>query len=369
MWRWTLKSLFAEPLALAASIAAAGSAFLLVMFFEAVYAGESEQIVAYAKHADADVWVMQRGVSNMHMATSYLSDWKLQQVRQLEGVADVEGILYLNTVIESGGQKWFAYIVGLDTPSRQAGPWAMAAGRGEPATGEAVVPAVFAEMATLELGDSVRITNRNFTIVGFSDGTFSMANSIIFVTKNDLEDIMTSLDIVSYGLVKAAPGVAPTVLAARIEQEIEKVRALPADQFIINDQRMAMQMGVETIALMTIIGGALAILLVAFTVFSQVDRQRRELAVAKALGATNRSLYISVGVQAIVITLSGVMLAVVLASGVMPLATALIPAVNLKLTTAAVVRIALVGIAVTLIASLIPAQKIARLDPLSAFQT
>lgn len=76
MWRWTLKSLTAEPVALLVSIAAAGSAFLLVLFFEAVYAGEAEQIVAYVSHADADVWVMQRGVSNMHMATSYVSDWK-----------------------------------------------------------------------------------------------------------------------------------------------------------------------------------------------------------------------------------------------------------------------------------------------------
>ena len=368
MWRWTFKSLLAEPLAILVSIAAAGSAFLLVMFFEAVYEGESEQIVAYVKHAEADVWVMQRGVANMHMATSYLNDWKLAQVRAVPGVADVEGILYLNTVIESGAQQWFAYIVGLDVPSTQAGPWAMAAGRDQPGPGEAVVPAVFADMAELKLGDPVRITDRDFTIVGFSEGTFSMANSVIFVTKSDLEDIMTSLDIVSYGLVKAEPGTDPVELAARIEGAVEKVDALPADQFVINDQRMAMQMGVETIALMTLIGGALAVLLVAFTIYSQVSRQRRELAVAKALGATNRFLYISVGLQATAITIASVLVATGLAVAVMPLATALIPPVTLKLTVAAVARIALVGLVVALFASLFPARQIARVDALSAFQ-
>jgi putative ABC transport system permease protein len=367
MWRWTWKSLLSEPLALIVSIAAAGSAFLLVMFFEAVYAGESEQVVAYVKHADADVWVMQRGVSNMHMATSYLTDWKLEQVRQLDGVAAVEGILYLNTVIETGGQQWFAYIVGLEVPSQQAGPWTMAAGRAEPGPGEAVVPAVYAEMASLGLGDSVRITDRDFTIVGFSQGTFSMANSVIFVPKTDLEDIMTSLDIVSYGLVKATPGVEPVALAERIESEIDNIRALPADQFVINDRRMAMQMGVETIALMTLIGGVLAVLLVAFTVYSQVARQRRELAVAKALGATNRSLYISVSVQASAIALAGVVAATMLALVVMPVAAALIPAVTLKLTASAVARIALVGVVVALVASIVPARQIARVDPVSAF--
>lgn len=368
MWRWTLKSLVAEPLTLLVSVAAAASAFLLVMFFEAVYEGESEQIVAYVKHADADVWVMQRGVANMHMATSYLTDWKLSQVRELPGVADVEGILYLNTVIESGGQQWFGYIVGLDVPSTRAGPWAMVAGRDQPGPGEAVVPAVFAELTDLELGDLVRITDRDFTIVGFSAGTFSMANSIIFVTKIDLEDVMTSLDIVSYGLVKAEPGVEPAELAAMIEREIDKIHALPADQFIINDQRMAVQMGVETVALMTIIAGALAVLLIAFTIYSQVSRQRRELAVAKALGVTNRSLYISVSLQAIAITLASVIAATVFAVLFMPLATALIPQVTLKLTLASVARIALVGVGVALFSSLIPARQLAQVDPLSAFQ-
>lgn len=369
MWRWTLKSLLAEPLALLVSIAAAGSAFLLIMIFEAVYEGEADQVVAYVENADADIWVMQRGVANMHMATSYLTDWKLDQIEELPGVAAVEGILYMNTVIASGDRQWFAYIIGLDVPSVQGGPWAMAQGRADPGPGEAVVPAVFADMAELKLGDTVRITDRDFTIAGFSEGTFSLANSVIFVTKTDLEDVMTSLDIVSYGLVKAEPGVIAAELAAAIEEAVDKIHALPADQFVINDRRMAVQMGVETVALMTLIGGALAVLLVAFTIYTLVARQRRELAVAKALGATNASLYVSAGLQATIVAVSSVVVAGILAVAGVPLATALIPAVSLKLTIAAMARIALVGLAVALIASVIPARQIARVDPLSAFQS
>jgi putative ABC transport system permease protein len=367
MWRWTLQSLLSEPMALAASIAATAAALLLVMFFEAVYAGESEQIVAYVEHSEADVWVMQRGVSNMHMATSYLSDWKASQVRAVPGVAEVDAILYLNTVIESGDRPWFSYIIGLDVPSSLAGPWAMAAGRAEPGPGEAVVPVTFARMTDLALGDPVRITDRNFTVVGFSDGTFSMANSVVFVARNDLEHLMRSLDIVSFLLVRAEAGVDAPALAADIEREIDDVRALTADEFVRNDRRMAMQMGVDMIALMTLIGGALAMLLVAFTIYSQVARQRRELAVVKALGASNRALYISVGLQAAAVTAASVAMAAGLALVLMPIATALVAPVTLKLTAAAVARIAVAGIGVTLLASLISVHQIARVDPLSAF--
>jgi len=368
MWRWTFKKLMVAPLALVASIAAAGSAFSLVMFFEAVFAGEAEQIVAYVNHADADVWVMQRGVSNMHMATSYLSDWKATQIGDVPGVASVDAILYLNTVVEAGPKEWFSYVVGLDVPSGSAGPWAMTAGKEQPAVGEAVVPDVLARMSNVGLGDTIRITDRDFEIVGLSAGTFSIANPVFFITRTDLEDIMTSLDIVSYVLVKAEPGVDLQTLSEKIEREVEKVHAVPAAQFVINDKQMALQMGVQTIALMTVIGGALAVLLVAFTIYSQVTRQRRELAVAKALGATNLALYMSVMIQAIVITLASIAFAALLTLAAMPLTSAFAPQVTLLLTPFSVLRVGLVGVVVALVASLIPARQIARVDPLSAFE-
>lgn len=80
MLRWAWKSLIIEPWYLLTSVSAIGGAFALVLFFEAVFAGESRQIVAYVRHSNADVWVMQRGVSNMHMATSFIWDWKADSI-------------------------------------------------------------------------------------------------------------------------------------------------------------------------------------------------------------------------------------------------------------------------------------------------
>ena len=51
----------------------------------------------------------------------------------------------------------------------------------------------------------------------------------------------------------------------------------------------------------------------------------------------------------------------------MPVATAVIPQVTLKLTTASVLRIALLGGGVALLAALVPARQVARVDPVSAF--
>ncbi|HSG64227.1 MAG TPA: ABC transporter permease, partial [Gammaproteobacteria bacterium] len=176
MLGWALRSLISRPVAFAVGVAAAASALLLVMFYEAVWAGESEKIIAYPRNAGADVWVMQRGVTSMHMATSYISDYKVAQIRALPGVAAAEPILYLNTVVEAGGRQWFAYVVGLDPPAERTGPWDMVTGKRVPADGEAVAPDVFASMTGVGIGDSLRIVDHQFEIVGLSRGTFSMAN-------------------------------------------------------------------------------------------------------------------------------------------------------------------------------------------------
>ncbi|HEX9625575.1 MAG TPA: hypothetical protein VGA00_01400 [Acidiferrobacterales bacterium] len=89
MWRWTWKSLLDEPLGLLGSAAGVASAFVLVIFFEGLFAGESGQIVSYLRHAGADVWVAQPGVSNMHMASSFVPDWKQAQIERIPGVRRV----------------------------------------------------------------------------------------------------------------------------------------------------------------------------------------------------------------------------------------------------------------------------------------
>lgn len=367
MWRWAWKTLLGQRTGLFGSGAGVAGAFVLVICFEAVFTGISEDIVTYIRHTDADVWVMQRGVSNMHMANSFVWDWKADRVAEVPGVADVNSILYLNSVVKAGNRDRFAYVVGLRPDARRGGPWALAAGRGMPAQGEAVIPDVMAKISGLNIGDEISITDKSLRVVGLSEGTFSMANSVVFVHLADLEDILSAFGSVSYILVAAQPGVDSNELARRIEQQVEKVSALPREKFIASDFQIAMHMGVEIIALMTVVGTALAILIIAFTSYSHVAKKRRELAIAKALGFRNSAIYGGVAVQTSAITLLGLLLAVAFAYTIMPQISQLMPQVTLIVTFAAIAKIGLLALGVAILASFVPAYLVTRVDPLSAF--
>jgi putative ABC transport system permease protein len=368
MLNWTFRELISAPQQLLASVAAVAGAFALVLFFEGVFAGESEQIVALIDKTDADVWVMQKGVGNMHMATSFVSDWKIDAVAGVEGVEKVTPILYLNSTIEAGGRNWFSFVVGLEAGDARAGPWQHAGGAKLPGPGTAIVPDIFASDAGLKIGDTVRIAGRDFAVAGFSADTFSMANSITYVTMTDLADTMSSIGSVSYMMVDAKPNVDAAALAARIMDEVEKVNALTRQRFSERDYSIAVQMGLEIVWMMTLIGGALAVLLTGFVVYSHISERERELAVMKALGVRNHAIYASTMLQALAIGTLAFLLAVGLMLVAIPLTEWLIPKVSLAITTDALIRTGSTAMVVSLLASVIPVRRVLAVDPVTAFQ-
>jgi len=367
MISWAWKSLISQPGSLIGSALSIAAVFILVLFFDAVFRGESGQIVAYPNHIKPDVWVMQRGVHNMHMAMSFVWDWKAEQIAAMPGVKRVTPILYLSSVIKAGNHEPFAFIAGLLPNAERAGPWEMAAGRRLSDPGEAVIPDVLSKLTGIGIGDQIFITDRQFTVVGLSSGTYSSANAIVFVPFNDLEDILSSHGTYSYLLVDAEDHIDAKVLAQQIRRKISKINALPHDEFVENDFALAMQMGVEIIFMMTVICSVLAALIVGFTSYSLVTRKRRELAIAKALGVENSTILVSVIFQSGIISLVAFLIAVAFAVFAIPYIPQLVPQLTLVVSIGAILQLGTIAATSALAGALIPAFLVSRLEPAAAF--
>jgi putative ABC transport system permease protein len=338
------------------------------MKLECMFAGEAERIVAYVEQGGADVWVMQEGVSNMHMASSLMRRELEQRVEAVRGVAAATPILYVSSFLGAGRGQWFSYVVGLQPDAVRGGPWAMTAGRSHPGRGEAVVPDVLASRAGIGLGDSVDLLGRTFRVTGISAGTYSMANSITFVSYADLAELLSAPEAASYLLVESAGVVSPAELAERIRQAVPDLNAMSREALAASDRRMAMQMGVDIIEVMTWVGSFLATLIVAFTSYTSALRRRREFGIAKALGVRNAALYRSVLLQSALICVLGYGASLTLAYVLRPVIQGLVPEVALVFPPASVVRLALATLVVATSASLVPVRRIGSLDPGMVFR-
>jgi ABC-type lipoprotein release transport system permease subunit len=366
---WSLKTLFSEPVRLAASTLAVSASFILVIFFSAVFEGESVQMVKYLEEMEADVWVMQKGVSNMHMSSSMVWDWKAEKIAKLQEVQEISAILYLNGPVKIGGKDWFSYIIGISPQYSRAGPWSMAQGQSMPGPGEAIIPITVSQLTGVRIGDEITMIDRKLRVVGLSNETFSMASSIVFVSSEDLGDLLEGSEQYSYIMVYARADVSKEDLIELIEDEVDKVNAISNDTFIKSDLQLALQMGAEIIRMMTIIGTLLATLIVAFTAYSLIARKRRELAIAKALGFRNGQIYLAALCQSVVITCFGLLLAILISFTVLAWLPSIVPQLNLSVRIYQFIPLILLTLPVAILASLGAARSVANVDPMAVFQS
>ena len=139
----------------------------------------------YINQSGADVFVAQSDVRNMHMASSSLPNSVMRKVKAMPGVASVTPILYLSNMIVFGDERNLAYIIGLPEEAEYGGPWNISAGRSLPGEGEAIIDRTVCEKSGVRLGDKVEILGEDFEVVGLSEETSSLVNSVAFITMND----------------------------------------------------------------------------------------------------------------------------------------------------------------------------------------
>lgn len=368
MVKWVLKSIWLQKTSFLASALGLGAALFFVMAFKALFLGETHRTMNYAKRMNADIWVMQKGVLNMHMARSTIWSWKAKRVAQIPGVKNVTPILYSGIMIKKGDKSSMSYVVGLNPNAKRAGPWMMHSGNPIPLKGEIVLPSVFQSLLNVKLGDTVHVVDRDFKVVGFSEETFSMANSITFLSFDDLQDLLSSIGSYSYFLVDLEPGFDAKKVAQEIERNVEKVTALPQEELLSNEFEMVSMMGIEMIALMNSIGSILTILILAFTGFTQVIRQRRELAILKALGFKNKSIYGAVLLYTFLMAMTGFFISLILISIIVPNVTSFVPQVKMMLSFPIVFQTGILAFVVAGLASMLPAYIVNHVEPVSAFK-
>lgn len=368
MLRLTLKDLAREPLRLVVTVAGVAGALVLVLALGGLFEGTSEKIVTYPQRSGADVWVMQDGVSNMHMATSVLPETYGDALSAVDGVDRLTPILYVSGVVEAGNRRWFSYVIGIREGEPIGGPWDVAQGRSVPGPGGIVVPDVFARQATLGLGDTVTILGAPFRVDGISRDTYSMANSLTFVPFEDLARMLSTGSTASYFLVKAVSGTDPHELASRLEAALPGTNAMTTADFVASDRVMARQMGTDIIQVMTLIGFIIGVGVIGLTMYSATVSHAHEYGVVKALGATNLRLLGVVLLQAATVVTVGFVLAIVLALLLKQALPAFAPDLAVAYPGWLIGRVAVAAVVMAAVSSVLPAWRIARLEPVIVFK-
>lgn len=367
-WLLARRNLAGDRVRLLVSIGGIALAVSLTIALEAIFAGVANQLTTYVDRAGADVWVAQAGVRNLHMVASWLPASVTDEVRAVDGVAEVTPILYVTDTIAAGEERTFSYVIGLPPDPALGAPWDIVEGSAQPGRGEVIVDGGFARAAGIGIGDPVTLLGGEARVVGLSEGTASLINSVAFVSFDDFAAMRGGAPVVSYVLVRIAPGASADEVATEIERLVSGVTAQSRAAFAEAERRLVLDMSADVIAIMSGVGFVVALAVVALTVYVSTLARRREYGALKALGARNRLLYGVVVSQALLSVALGFAVGVGF-TALIALAVAQSDLnLELAITDASLAKVGVFAAAIAGLAAILPIRQIAGLDPALVFR-
>ena len=369
MLKLAWRNLTNEPTRMAISVTGIALALILILVISGIFAGSEEFAVAYIKNEPAPIWLMQSGVANMHMSSSYISPELITEAEQIEGIKDITGILYTGGNLKSGEDSIISYIIGVDPEAEIGGPWKLVEGRQNPEPGEIVIDAELAKRLGIELGDELSLHDQDHEIIGLSRGNFGIGSNLAFINKQTLSEWMAvPPDSASFALVRPMDNIDATELSERIQSEFSDLNVMVQAEFVASDRDLIRQMGVDIIRAMNIIAYIVGLLVIALTIYTATLERSREYGMLKALGASNPRLAVVVLGQAFFSAALGIWLGAGLAYGVAALITRVSPDMLVLIDPEYVLNQLPILTLVTGLAALLPVSRIASLDPMIAFK-
>jgi putative ABC transport system permease protein len=361
-------NLFQNKARLVISVGGVALALTLILVLDAIFAGVERQVTAYIDYSGADIFVSQSGVRNMHMASSSLPSSVVDEVKAVAGVESATPILYLTNMVVAGEERSLAYVIGLPSDAAAGKPWSVPEGIPIPGAGETVIDRVVAKKSGVELGDKVKILGREFKVVGLSNGTATLINSVAFISLDDFAQLRGNTGIVSFVLVKVEPGELPDAVATQIEAEVDGVTAQPRPAFAAQERKIVKDMSTDVIAIMNLVGFLIGLAVMALTVYIATLSRRAEYGVLKALGARNGHLYRAVLAQAFYSVVLGFALGLALVLLLSVVVSRLEFNLALQVSGASLLKVSGLSLVIAGFSALLPIKQIAGLDPAMVFR-
>jgi putative ABC transport system permease protein len=227
---------------------------------------------------------------------------------------------------------------------------------------------VLASKHGLETGSALEYRGARLRIVGLSKGTSGFMTPLAFATRSTVNALNRQPGTANFFLVALRATLSAELVAERIDRAVPSVSALTRDEVRANDRRLFVDAFSGPLFAIVAIAFAVAILVIGLAVYSSVVERRREYATLKALGLRRQGLFRLVGAQAAVLALAGAGLGILLAFAGARGVSAFAPEYLLAISARSVAAIAAGALAMALLAALVPARFLARLDPASTFR-
>lgn len=371
MFSLAWKNLWQEKGRFFISVGTVAAVVFLVLTLQGILNGMIMGTTSYIDHLTAEIVVMQDGVSNMHMASSFIPASMISQISGMQEVKKAKGFLYIPGLITlPNNKKVFGYLSGIEPKDADVGPWDIVMGRSVVRGNEVVMDQSILHIYKLKIGDQIEYLDKKLTIVGMARDTGPLINPIIFIPKDKLASLTKTRGLVSYILVWPGEGADRRTLISKITDRFgeDDVNVMTKSELSRSDQVMIRKMSadlVQMIVVVTLLAGLVVVVLMLYTLtLSKI----RDYGIMKAIGGSNSQLMMTALWQGLILSLIGLSVGIALALGVFPVIEALSPGIGAFLTLSDIFSALIAIVVVGASAAILPIFKIKGVDPLLVFK-
>ncbi|MFI0431652.1 MAG: ABC transporter permease [Candidatus Nanopelagicales bacterium] len=400
MLRATLRALFAYKvrLALSALSIVLGVAFVAGTFIFTDSLKQAFSDLTKAGQSDLVVRPQQAFQTRMSADTTVrtLPTSLVGTIAALPGTAEAAGFVQVRNVTVLGpdgkpvGQQMGPGSVGMGeswTTAASLQQWKLAEGSAPAAPDQVVVDQTTAEKAGLKVGSPVDLllpngTAQKPTISGIAEATLATLGSGGSTVLWDLataESLLTKPGEVTSIRVTAKPGVSQTDLQQQVMAILPPDVMTQTGEQATSDLSRSLNERLGFLNTFLLVFGLIALFVSAFLIYNTfsilVAQRTRELALMRAIGATRRQVRTSVLVEALIVALVaatvGLLVGIGVSQGLRALFAALgapLPGTGLVLLPRTFAVAYGIGLVVTLVSALIPAQRAATIAPVAAMR-
>ena len=324
-------------------------------------------------HADADLWVVPLGTSNVDIA-GRMPQRRRHEALAVPGVASVDELmLQFAFWRKPDGGSESVIMTGFSLASGRGAPWAMVEGSLadlQIPDGVIIDRLYQKKLGVRELGQVIDINSRRARVVGFTDGIRTFTQSPYVFTTHARAQYLTGApaDETTYLLVKLSPNADSEAVRAALVERLPWVEVLTREQFTRRTQAywMITTGAGAALLLAAALGLVVGIVIVGQTLYASTLDRLAEYATLRAIGADHRYLNRVIVKQAAISAALG--FSIGLAATLLLVANSRSGNVAMTLPLWSIALLAALTVLMCLAGALISIRRITRIDPTTVFQ-
>jgi len=365
--KYSFRFLRKQPTRTLFTIAVGSLCAVLILFLMSIYRGVEVGSMNYIRYNNADLWVLQEGVTNIMRGSSILLSAHGDALNRVEGVSSISPVLFVLGQAKANGHESTVEVVGYSPISRFGGPPKIISGRNVNSDGEIVLDRSFAAKCDIGVGDSIIIHRQKLRVVGISTGTNMFVIQYAFTTMEQARIILGYPSVVSCYLVKISNRVSALAIAKQISENDPGVDVYTTADF---DKNNLIEMRAGFLPILWIISFISTFVLVAILtaiLTMNITESRKNFAVLKALGSPPSFLPRYIRGQATILSVSGSLLSLLVFFPVSSLLERLVPELSMETSVQQVIILQIISLVIGFVSSVISGRRLRKIYSLEAF--